>query len=330
MKIPFEAEYMSMANLRRLNYQHLLYFYTVVRTGSITRACAELALSAATISAQLRTLEERLGEKLLEKSGRKLISTEVGRLVYSYAEEIFTLGRELAEALEHRPSQRPLRLMVGIDDVVPKEIAQRLLEPAIRLAQPVRIVCREGTLERLVADLAVRELDMVLSDARVTPTLNVRAYSHMLGSCAVSWMATPAIAASLRRGFPQSLNGVSMLLPTDDTAIRRALDQWLEQRGVHPLLLGEFEDYALLREFARAGHGVAPVPAVQEQQFRRDHGLVRIGLAQEVRAEFFAISVERSIKHPAVAAIVGGARQIFTGHEAVVRARPASRGRQPK
>lgn len=302
-----------MANLRRLNYQHLLYFWTVVRTGSITRACEELALSVATVSTQLRTLEERLGEKLLEKSGRRLIPTEVGKLVYSYAEEIFELGRDLTEALKHRPSQRPLRLVVGIDDVVPKEIAQRLLEPAMRMPQSLRIICREGTLERLVADLAVHDLDVVLSDARVTPTLNVRAYSHMLGSCEVCWMAMPAIAASLRRGFPQSLDGVPMLLPTDDTAIRRALDQWLEQRGVRPLLVGEFEDYALLREFARAGHGCAPVPAVQEAQFRRQFGLVRIGIAEEVRAEFFAISVQRRISHPAVAAIVSGSRQLFSG-----------------
>lgn len=301
-----------MPSARRLNYQHLLYFWTVVRTGTITRACEELALSAATISAQLRTLEERLGEKLLVKTGRKLFPTEVGRMVYSYAEEIFSLGRDLSEALEHRPSQRPLRLVVGIDDVVPKEIAQRLLEPAMRLPHPVRLICREGTLERLVAELAVHELDVVLSDARVTPTLNVRAYSHMLGSCGVCWMATPAIAASLRQEYPQSLDGVPMLLPTNDTAIRRALDQWLEQREVHPVLAGEFEDYALLREFARAGHGFAPVPMVQEKQFRRQYGLVRIGLAREVRAEFFAISLERSIRHPAVAAIASGSRQIFT------------------
>ena len=314
-----------MASLKRLNYQHLLYFWSVVRTGSITRACEELALSAPTVSAQLRTLEERLGEKLLMKSGRKLVPTEVGRLVYSYAQEIFGLGRELVEALEHRPSQRPLRLMVGIDDVLPKEIAQRLLEPALHLAQPVRITCREGTLERMVADLAVHELDVVLSDAPVTPTLNVRAYSHALGSCGVCWMATPAIAKSLRRGFPQSLDGVPILLPTEDTAIRRSLDQWLDKHGVHPLLAGEFEDYALLREFARAGHGFAPVPAVQEQQFRKQFGFVRVGMMQSVRAEFFAISVERSIKHPAVAAIVNGARDIFAAFEPAPPTRSARR-----
>jgi LysR family transcriptional activator of nhaA len=301
-----------MAAMRRLNYQHLLYFWSVVRTGSLTRACEELALSAPTISAQLRTLEERLGERLLVKSGRRLVPTEAGRLVYGYADEIFALGRDLIEALEHRPTQRPMRLVVGIDDVVPKEIAHRLLEPALSIKQPVRIVCREGTLERLVADLAVHEIDVVLSDSPVMPTLNVRAYSHHLGTSEECWMATPALARTLRRGFPKSLDGVPVLLPTDDTAIRRALDQWLDQHNVRPILVGEFEDYALLREFARAGRGFAPVPAVLENEFRRRYKLARIGQARPVKAEFYAISLERKIKHPAVAALAENARQIFS------------------
>jgi LysR family transcriptional regulator, transcriptional activator of nhaA len=300
-----------MAVIRRLNYQHLLYFWSVVRTGSLTRACEELALSAPTISSQLRTLEERLGEKLLAKSGRNLVPTEVGKLIYGYANEIFTLGQELLGALEHRPSTRPLRLLVGIDDVVPKEIAYRIVEPGMQLKQPVRLVCREGTLERLVADLALHAVDIVLSDAPVTPTLDIRTYSHSLGGCKVYWMATPALARTLRRGFPKSLDGVPVLLPTDDTAIRRALDQWLDRQGVRPLMLGEFEDYALLREFARAGHGFAPVPSVLEAQFRREHGFARIGMARGVKAEFFAISSERKIKHPAVVAMTDSARQLF-------------------
>jgi LysR family transcriptional activator of nhaA len=300
-----------MAVIRRLNYQHLLYFWSVVRTGSLTRACEELALSAPTVSSQLRTLEERLGEKLLAKSGRNLVPTEVGKLVYGYANEIFTLGQELLGALEQRPSTRPLRLLVGIDDVLPKEIAYRIVEPGMQLKQPVRVVCREGTLERLVADLAVHDVDIVLSDAPVTPTVDIRTYSHSLGSCKVYWMATPALARTLRRGFPKSLDGVPVLLPTDDTAIRRALDQWFDRQGVRPLMLGEFEDYALLREFARAGHGFAPVPSVLEAQFRREHGFARIGMAQGVKAEFFAISSERKIKHPAVVAMTDSARQLF-------------------
>lgn len=301
-----------MTVMRKLNYQHLLYFWSVVRTGSLTRASEELALSAPTISAQLRTLEERLGEKLLTKAGRTLVPTEVGRLVYGYADEIFGLGRDLVDALEHRPTRRPLRLAVGIDDVVPKEIAHRLLEPALALKQPIRIVCHEGTLERLVADLAVHELDLVLSDAPITPSLHVRAYSHHLGTCEESWMATPALAKTLRRGFPRSLHGAPVLLPTDDTAIRRALDQWFDKQNVRPVVRGEFEDYALMREFARAGHGFTPVPVVLQDQFRREYGFSSIGPAGGVDAQFFAISVERKIKHPAVAAIVEHARQIFT------------------
>ena len=300
------------AAIRRLNYQHLLYFWAVVRTGSLTRACEELALAAPTVSAQLRTFEERLGEKLLVKSGRTLVPTEVGRLVYSYANQIFGLGQELLEALEQRPSSRPMKVVIGIDDVLPKEIAYKIVQPGLQLKQPVRVICREGSLERLVADLAIHEVDVVLSDSPITPSLNVRAYSHSLGSCNVYWMATPTLAKTLRRDFPKSLDGVPVLLPTDDTAIRRALDQWLDRQNVRPLLLGEFEDYAMLREFAREGHGFAPVPSVLETSFRRQHGFVRIGLAKGVKAEFYAISAERKIKHPAVAAMTDSARQLFS------------------
>ena len=301
-----------MSVVRKLNYQHLLYFWSVVRTGSLTRACEELALSAPTISAQLRTLEARLGEKLLTKSGRTLVPTDVGRLVYGYADEIFGLGRDLVDALEHRPTRRPLRVVVGVDDVVPKEIACRLLEPALDLSQPVQLVCHEGTLDRLLADLAVHEIDLVLSDAPVTPSLAVRAYSHQLGACEELWMAMPALAKKLRKGFPKSLDGAPVVLPTDDTAIRRALDQWLDRQGVRPRLVGEFEDHALLCEFASSGRGAAPVPAVLREQFRRKYGFVPVGPAAGVEAQFFAISVERRIKHPAVAAIVQHGRRVFT------------------
>jgi LysR family transcriptional activator of nhaA len=300
-----------MAVPRRLNYQHLLYFWTVVRTGSLARACQELALSAPTVSMQLRTLEERLGEKLLAKSGRGLVPTEVGRLVFSYADEIFGLGQNLLEALDHRPSARPLRLVVGIDDVLPKEVAYRVLKPTLALERPVRLSCREGTLERLVADLALHEVHVVLSDAPITPSLNVRAYSHSLGTTEVLWMATPTLAKTLRRGFPKSLNGVPVLLPTDDTAIRRSLDQWLERQELRPVMIGEFEDYAMLREFARGGHGFFPVPSILEDQFSKEYGVARIGAVSGVKAEYFAISVERKIKNPAVANMIEQGRNAF-------------------
>ncbi len=306
---------------RRLNYQHLLYFWSVVKTGSLARACEELSLSAPTLSPQLKTLEERLGEKLLMKSGRRLLPTEMGRLVYRYADEIFGVGRDLMNALKHGPTHRPLRFVIGIDDVLPKEIAQHLLEPALHIKQPVRLTCKEGTLDRLVSDLAVHESDLVLSDAPITPALNFRVFNHHLGACEVCWMATPAVAKKLRRGFPKSLNGMPMLLPTPDTAIRRALDQWLDQRNVRPILIGEFEDYGLLREFARGGHGFAPVPMVQEEQFRRQYGFVRVGLASPVRSEFYAISIERRIKHPAIAAVVDNAREMLARPSSSFRVR---------
>ncbi|MGH8142936.1 MAG: LysR family transcriptional regulator [Steroidobacteraceae bacterium] len=296
---------------RRLNYQHLLYFWAVVRAGSIARASENLHLSAPAISAQLKTLESRLGEKLLIKSGRGLIATEAGRTVFGYADEIFGLGRDLLSALEQRPTQRPLRFTVGIDDVVPKEIAQRLLEPALQLGRPVRLTCKEGTLDRLLADLTTHVSDIVLSDAPITPALNLGAYSHHLGASAVCWMAKTAVAHKLRRGFPKSLDGMPVLLPTLDTAFRRALDQWADRYDVRPIVVGEFEDYALLRAFARSGHGAAPVPVVLEPQFRRHYSLLRIGLAQSVRNEFYAISVERKIKHPAALAIVEHARRLL-------------------
>jgi LysR family transcriptional activator of nhaA len=291
-----------------LNYHHLYYFWQVVRSGSITRACEELLLAPPTVSAQLRSLEEQLGEKLLTRSGRGLVATEVGQMVFRYAEEIFGLGRELMDAVKQRPTGRPVRLAVGVDDVLPKEIAQALIEPALHLREPVRLLCREASLERLMAMLALHELDVVLSDASVTPTLNVRAYNHLLGECGVSWMATPPLAKKYRRGFPRSLDGAPILLPTDDTAIRRGLDQWCGAQAIRPLLVGEFEDYALLRAFAQRGMGVIPVPSVLENTFKRQYGFARIGAAPAIRNRFYAVSIERKIRHPAVLAICETAR----------------------
>ncbi len=279
------------------------------------RASAELALAPPTISAQLRALEERLGERLLTRRGRRLHPTDVGRMVYEYADEIFRTGRDLMETLERHPSERPLRLVVGIDDVLPKQIGYAILEPALGIGRPVRLLCREGSLEQLVAQLAVHEIDVVISDAPVTASLAVHAFNHRLGDCNVVWMSEPTLGRKLRRGFPASLDNAPVLLPTNDTAMRRSLDTWLDKQNTRPLMVGEFEDYAMLREFARAGHGVAPVPTVLEERFQRELGLVSIGPAQGVKAEFYAISIERRIRHPAVAAITDVARQLF-GEEA--------------
>jgi len=293
----------------RLNFQHLLYFWTVVRAGGLTRASKELRLTVPTISAQLKLLEDRLGEKLLMKSGRGVVPTEAGLVVYRYATEIFGLGREMVDTLRGRPTGGPLRLVVGIDDVLPKEIVHRLIEPALQLDVPVRVVCREAGIDRLVAGLASHDVDVVLSDAPATPSLHVRTYNHALGECGLVWMAVPSITRKHRSRFPQSLDGVPVLLPTADTAIRRGLDRWFERLAIHPNLVGEFEDYALLREFGRVGRGAFPVPIVLEREFRSLLGVTRLGVADGVRSQFYAISVERRIKHPAVIAISETARR---------------------
>jgi len=301
-----------------LNYHHLLYFWCVVRLGGITRACEELRLAPSTVSAQLRNLEDQLGEKLLARTGRRLVPTEAGNTVFRYAEEIFGLGREMMNSIKKRPTGKPLRLTIGVHDVLPKEIAQRLIQPAFGLAQPVRIVCREASLGRLVADLAAHELDVVLSDAPASPTLNVRSYDHPLGETEVTWMGSPRLVRQFQKGFPKSLEGAPILLPTDDTAIRRELDHWFSHLGVRPVLVGEFEDYALLRVFGQRSAGLFPAHSVLEKQFRKQYGLQRLGTAKNVRGSFFAITVEHRLDHPAVQAICSAAgkqlrRQPFVG-----------------
>ena len=297
--------------IRRLNYQHLLYFWMVVRKGSLTAACQELSLSAPTVSAQLRTFEERIGEKLLVKSGRKLVPTALGRLVYSYAEEIFRLGSDLLNAVAQRPTSRPVRLVIGADDVVPKSIVQRLVAAALHAVPNTQLVCREGTLDHLVQALRAHQLDAVISDSPVTPTLDRQVYNHRLGSSGQSWMASPEMGRKLRKRFPQSLEGAPMLLPTTDTAIRRELDQWLDRHNVRPRLVAELEDYALLREFAAAGTGVVPVPEVLQRQFHEESGLITVGRALGVETEFYLISTERELRHPALTAIHRSAAKVL-------------------
>lgn len=292
-----------------LNYHHLLYFWTVVRAGSIHKASEQLRISPPAISAQLKLLEHQLGEKLLTRSGRRLVLTDMGRTVFSYSEDIFTLGRELMDVVKNRPIGRPLRLDVGVVDVMPKVVVQTLLEPALHLRESVRIVCREATSDLLLGRLATHELDVVLSDSPVDPSVKIRAYSHLLGECGVIFVAGRKTAARYRRNFPRSLNGEPMFLPTDNTAFRRNLDFWFESNGIRPMVLGEFEDYALLRAFGETGAGVFPLPSVVEAQIRRQRSLRTIGATNEVRTQFYAISAERKLQHPAVLAIRNAARQ---------------------
>jgi len=292
-----------------LNYHHLYYFWTVARTGSISKASQELHVSPPAISAQLRSLEESAGENLFSRSGRYLVLTEMGRVVFDYAEEIFSLGRELMDTIRDRPTGRPLRLTVGIVDVLPKMIAQWLIQPALQLRQTVRIVCREGASDQLIAQLAIHELDVVLSDVPVGQNVKVRAYSHLLAQSGVTFVATPRLARSLKDDFPASLHRAPILLPTENTGLRRDLESWFEAEGIRPAIAGEFQDYALLRAFGQEGLGVFPVPSVFEKEMKRQDSLQQIGRTEGVISRFYAISVEKKLKHPAVLAICDAARR---------------------
>jgi len=294
-----------------LNYHHLLYFWTVAREGTIARASEELRLAQPTISGQIRVLEDQLGEKLFQRSGRNLVLTDVGRLVYRYADDIFGLGRELMDTLKDRPTGRPLRFQVGVADEVSKVIAYRLLEPAMRLTQPVYMVCRDGAAERLLTELATHSLDLVIADTPISPTIKVKAFSHALGETPVTVFGTAKLAAPRRKGFPKSLDGAPFLVPTIGKTLRRTLDQYFDQQGIRPRIVAELDDSALLTTFGQAGAGLFVAPTVLEKEVTRQFGVSPVGRLDAVRERYFAISVERRLKHPAVVAISEAANEML-------------------
>ncbi len=296
-----------------LNYHHLLYFWLVVREGGLAPASERLRLAQSTVSGQIRAFEQTLGEKLFTRSGRRLVPTEIGRLVYRYAEEIFPLGHELQDAIKGRPVGRPLRLVVGVADILPKLVARKLLEPALKLATPVRMVCREDKPERLLVELGAHGLDVILSDAPIPPAAAIRAFSHLLGECGVTFFGTSELAAARRKGFPKSLDGAPLLLPTENTVLRRSLDQWFARLGIRPNVVAEFEDSALLKTFGQTGQGIFPAPAVIAKEVQRQYDVDIVGRTDEVRERFYAISAERRLKHPAVVAITEKARESTFG-----------------
>ncbi|MEE8410111.1 MAG: transcriptional activator NhaR [Myxococcota bacterium] len=294
--------------MENLNYHHLRYFWAVARAENLTRAAADLHLTPQTVSTQIKDLEQSLGKSLFRRSGRRLVLTEVGQVVYRYADEIFSIGKELVEMLAGQPVGRTLRLVVGVADVLPKLIAHRLIEPATNLKERVRVVCRETGLQSLLADLAMHRVDVVLSDAPIPPSTKIRAFNHLLGECGVTFMASSHLARRYRSRFPRSLDGAPVLLPTEDTALRGQLDRWFQARGIRPEIVGEFEDSALLETFGQAGAGLFPVPSIIEEEAGRQYRAKPVGRADGVVERFFAISVERKVEHPAVAAICTAAR----------------------
>ena len=293
-----------------LNYHHLFYFWVVAREGSIAKACEELSLAQPTISGQLRMLEEDLGEKLFKRAGRGLVLTEAGQLVNRYAEEIFSLGKEIKEVVRGEKLERTPKLVVGVTEVLPKLVAYRLLEPSLQ-SESIQLICWEGKLESMLAELALHRLDIVLSDAPLPPMLGIRAYSHQLIECGVSLMALPQMAKKYRQRFPQSIQGAPFLLPTDNTVLRRSLENWFATHNIYPKIAGEFEDSALLKAFGQAGRGIFAIPTLIEKEVQRQYRVHLISQIPAIRERFYAISMERKLKHPAVKLISEAAHQTW-------------------
>lgn len=291
-----------------LNYHHLLYFWTVVREGGVSKAAAKLRLAQPTISAQVKRLEDTLGERLFIRQGRMLALTDTGRIAFRHADEIFGIGRDLLQAVRGRPSDRPQPLTVGVANAVPKLIVCRLLRPVARLSRPVHLVCREDSAEQLVAQLALHELDVVIADTPAPPHVRVKVFNHLLGESDTAFFAPPALAGKLRRRFPQSLTDAPIVLPSADTALRRDLSGWFESAGLRPRILAEFEDTALMKAFAHDAGAVFPAPAAIARDISRVYGVRVIGATDVVRERYYAISAERRVKDPGVLAITSAAR----------------------
>ncbi|MBE2262318.1 MAG: transcriptional activator NhaR [Burkholderiaceae bacterium] len=298
-----------------MNFKHLYYFWVAAKAGGIMRAGEQLHTTPQTLSGQIKLLEDRLGRKLFRKNGRQLELTEDGRVALGYAEEIFALGEELEAALQQSSEgRRVLEFRVGVADSVAKSVAYRLIEPALTVAEPIRLIGREGKFPDLLAQLALNRLDLVIADEPLSRRVSVKAFNHPLGSSPMSFFCAPALRATLTDEFPRCLNGAPMLIQGSESSARQQLEAWLQRHQLHPRIVGEFDDGALMKAFGREGRGVFMSATVLEEETVDQHGVEVIGRSTEMVEEFFAVSVERRITHPCVAAITNAARsQLFSG-----------------
>ena len=292
-----------------LNYHHLLYFWTVAKEGSVSKAAEILHISQPTVSAQLKSLERSLGQRLFERRGRSLVLTKEGEAVFRYADEIFSLGRELLQTVKGESVATARRFRVGISDALPKLTTYRLLEPALAMQPSFRLHVRIDKTDKLLAELAVHAVDLVLADAPMMPSLRVRAFNHLLGETSVSIFGTAALARTVRKGFPGSLHGAPMLLQTTNTSMRQSLDQWFDAHGIQPSVVGEVEDMAMLQTLGEHGLGLFAAPTVVAPEICRRYHVACVGELERVREKFYAISVERRITHPAVRLIAEQAKR---------------------
>ncbi|MFT4863460.1 MAG: LysR family transcriptional activator of nhaA [Pseudohongiellaceae bacterium] len=295
--------------MRHLNYNHLQYFWTVAKEGSITKATSVLHLTPQTISGQLKLLEDSIGEALFSRVGRGLVLTETGHLVFQYADEIFSLGAELSSKMRSGDIGVPEGLKVGIVNSIPKLIAFRILKPALKSKQPLRLVCKEGNLEDLLGDLAVHQLDIIIADCAIPLGFNVKAYSHAIGESSIAFFCSKDEAKKYQKDFPKSLHKAPMLVPTTNNPVRSGIEDWFERQDISPRIVAEFEDSALMKVFGGEGVGVFPGPNVMRNEIEGMYGVSHIGSTQTVVENYYAISPERKLKHPIVLQLIESARQ---------------------
>ena len=295
--------------MRWLNYQHLFYFWHVARYGSVTEASQHLRLAQPTISAQLKALEDALGEKLLQRHGRNLKLTESGQLAYKYAEQIFTTGQEFLDLLDGKPGVTLKEFKVGIADVVPKSLAYRIIEPALDPKEGVIIHCFEDKTERLLAALSVAEIDLVVADRPIPPNVKVKAFNHFVGESGISFLATRPLASKYRKNFPHSLVDAPLLLPTPESAVRHEIDQWLNTHDIAPKCIGVFQDRALMKLAARDGKGIMPIPSVVESEVKNEFHLELVGKVSEISEKIYLISIDRRLKNPLLQRICNEGQQ---------------------
>lgn len=300
-----------------LNYHHFYYFWVTAREGSISAASRVLRLTQPTVSAQIRTLERQLGERLFDRRAGRLSLTETGQRAYEYADEIFGLGRDFLDSLRGGAHQRVPKLRIGIADVVPKLISHRVLAPALALAPAPRLICEEGKTEELLAELSIQRLDLVLADAPIAGAAHVRAFNHLLGQCGVSFFCQPKLARRLPKRFPELLEGAPLLVPTEDSLLRRALMHWLETHALAPRIVAEFHDSALLKVFGREGFGIFAGPSAIEREIAKEYEVKVLGRTDEIQERYYAITLERRVKNSALRHITETARkQLFWGASA--------------
>jgi LysR family transcriptional regulator, transcriptional activator of nhaA len=299
--------------MRQLNYKHLRYFWSVAKTGSIVRASEQLHLTPQSISGQLTEFERSLEVELFRRVGRRLILSEAGHRIFRYADEIFALGTELMDAVKDgSQAQRPA-FRLGIADSVPKSVTYRVTEPVLTLEQPVRLICREGRLNALLGELALHRLDLVLADQPMPTALNVRAYNHLIGRSPLTVFGAPTLAKTLIGDFPAMLHDAPFLLPGDEVALRPRLMQWFTDKHVRPLIVGEFDDSALIKDFALAGAGLFVAPSAIAPDLTARGELIALGEIDTVSEELYAITSERHLTHPAIVAIVDSTRMNVFG-----------------